>query len=129
MTGAAPPTLPAGFRPGTATDAELVKYGFPPRPAPAASARLTRLWNETFGRDVDWAFARFAPAANFPSRPCRRVIDGGDTSGTWSGVVVSAKPGEPFSLAIVANWNVPQLTAADAGTDWISIWVGLDGYV
>jgi len=121
------PAPPTGFRPAIATEAELARYGFPPRPPHAAGARIGRMWAETFERDAPFTVAQLAKASYLVSQPRQPSIVNGDNSENWSGVVVRYRAGDPINLAIAGTWNVPSLASAGAGTQLIGIWIGLDG--
>jgi hypothetical protein len=127
MTGR-PPAVPVGFRPVAAADAELAKFGFPPRPESATRPSLAQLWANTFGRDVAWSAAQLTPMPEFASRPHRKAVVNGDNSANWSGVFAQAQPGAPINLAMTGTWTIPQLTAIGPGSESIGIWIGLDGH-
>jgi hypothetical protein len=120
-------TLPKGFRPAAATDAELVKFGFPPRPTSTGDGRR-RIWVETFGRNVSFALAQFSIAPQFASRPRQVSTINSNNSTNWSGVVVQNEAGDPINPGIAGTWNVPAITSIGNGTQSIGIWIGIDGY-
>jgi len=117
-----------GFHPTVATDAELVRYGFPPRPTRAADARLGRMWMATFGRDVSFTMAQLTTARHFASRPRQLSTVNSDNSTNWSGVVVHNQASDLINLGIAAAWIVPAITRVGDGTQSIGLWIGLDGY-
>ena len=121
-----PTPPPIGFRPTAATDPELARYGFPPRPAPGADRRLARMWAETFGRDVPFTLAQFTPAPHSGYRSRRLSIIEGESN--WAGVVVLSQAGSSINLGIAATWNVPDLALVGSGTGYMGMWVGLAGY-
>ena len=123
------PTLPTGFRPATATDAELVKFGFPPRPTPTGDGRLRRIWNGTFGRDISFTLAQFSTVPQFASQPRQISIIDNNNSTNWSGVVVHSEAGDSINLGITGTWNVPAITSAgSSAAQSMGIWIGIDGY-
>jgi hypothetical protein len=121
------PAPPVGFRPAVASDAELIRYGFPP-PPPTTQTRLARMWKETFGRDISFTAAQSNGAPHFASRPLQISKFTDNSSPNWSGVVVANAASGPINLGIGAIWNVPTVTSVGIPNQAIGVWIGLDGY-
>ena len=133
------PTPPADFKPLTASDADLVKYGLPARPNPfARSAVPYAAWS----RAMSAARTRIEPMVRETGRHhgaamgVRRRADrlaGALTSTNWSGQAVYNYVGGFGSgsyTEALGQWvvsNVQQPIGTCHGTDVSAIWVGIDG--
>jgi len=119
---------PSGFDPLHASDAELVKAGFPPRPTdPRILDRYNRVLTSLKGK-LNYITPTFRYEENIVHGPRRRIADAGtETSTNWSGGVVYAPPGESFYW-VNGDWVIP---AVDAPTEnqwyYCASWVGIDG--
>jgi hypothetical protein len=110
---------PPGFRPETASDADLRCYGFPPRPTdPTTLAMWTtamQAFKEMVGPPV-WV------ATNIHHNVVRTVTS------NWAGY--DAKQSDNTSIKnfyeTTGQWNIPTAYSTPAG-DWVSPWVGLGG--
>jgi hypothetical protein len=121
-------SVPKGFDPLQASEQELVKYGFPPRPK---DPRLLSPW-EKLMRSL--ASSTFIESQFF--RTHRRhlpvIRSGKDTSKNWSGGVVflpSSAPAGAKCFIVTGRWTVPTPLPATAGSQIFlcSPWVGIDG--
>jgi Peptidase A4 family len=111
--------LPRGFDPVTASDADLDRYGYPPRPDANANADAYAEWVQA----VQAVRVHVAPSGVV--RTDR--VEGNATSGNWSGMVAKGAGGQ-FTKA-VGKWVVPlALTDDNHSPAYSSLWVGLDGY-
>jgi hypothetical protein len=114
---------PSGFNPVVATDRELTRYGFPPRPHRESNSELYQKWRKTFGGSLQL----FAPQFTQPSSPWPRSqrlsIVEGNNSGNWSGVLCVPPAGDSFNLMITGVFGVPHLTSVGS----IGIWIGIGG--
>lgn len=116
--------VPAGFRPETASDAQLQCYGFPPRPAdPTALANWTtamRAFKEMVGPPV-WV-AEAAPQSIAPDG----VV--GTQSNVWAGYAAQTTHNPSISsfFKVSADWTVPNVNGTKA-PEGLLAWVGLGG--
>jgi hypothetical protein len=119
---------PQDFDPRTASTAELVKAGFPPRPEdPHHRARYDQVLNRLAGK-MHYIEPTFRHNPDITHGPRKQVKeDGTETSTNWSGGVVFAPPGESFRW-IEGDWVVPNVGAPTAN-QWYycSNWIGIDG--
>lgn len=119
---------PRGFDPLTADNADLQLAGFPPRPDDAHHrARYDHVLNRLKGK-LNYIPATLRQNAEvFHGPRKRRPEDATETSGNWSGGVVFAPAGQPFSW-IEADWVIPDV---DAPTEnqwyYCASWIGIDG--
>jgi hypothetical protein len=127
MSHAPKPAPPAGFRPASATDEELSRYGFPLRPPQTGDRNAARLWARIFDQDIDFVAPNLRPPLPFASRS-REVFGLDDNqSNNWSGVVVANPSSGPLNLGIGATFNVPNIASVSDGTQAIAVWIGLGG--
>jgi len=114
------------FSPLHASDAELARYGFPPRPSDPN--RLSR-WNHAMSR----AIHRLAPEPRII--PNVRMAPADNT--IWSGMIVPSGAGSYGQSSIEhveAEWEVPLASPArgdatcSTGYYTVANWVGIDGY-
>jgi hypothetical protein len=119
---------PSDFEPLAASEEELLKYGFPSRPAEGPHReRYDRVLSSLKGKleivkpELEYHPDRFHGP--------RRTPEGADTaiSHNWSGGVVSAPAGDAF-VWIQGEWVVPNVSAPTAD-EWYycASWVGIDG--
>ena len=138
ITQAPPP--PQGFNPMSASNADLIKYGFPPRPDKKALPRSSTVWAKMMSRPHNYAPLKFSvnteqvrspqgatPPSNLPTT----------TSGNWSGAVITSPPAGQTFYAVSASWVVPNAyppqsaksgSTFNNGTYKCSVWVGIDGW-
>ena len=132
---------PKGFEPLKASDAELIKYGYPPRPDKDARPKHLEKWTSFLSRPIQVIAPEFA-IIETGRQPAAKGTTKGDasanaTSSNWSGAVITSPPsGQRFS-SVSASWVVPNawppLSAWNGsgwkdGT-WESVsWVGIDGW-
>jgi hypothetical protein len=131
------PTPPDDFVPLDASDSDLAKYGFPPRPA-RDSERAYDLWARVFSKRPQVLPAVF-PLITAASLAYRHNPDGKpvsfagrlETSRNWSGAVVIARRAHVFT-EIAATWQVPDPKPPAGAQDNVeyrcSTWIGLDGH-
>lgn len=119
---------PRGFDPLTADNAALQQAGFPPRPDDAQhQARYEHVLKRLKGKLNYFppTFRRNAEVFHGPRK--RRPDDATETSTNWSGGVVFAPAGQPFTW-IEADWVIPDV---DAPTEnqwyYCANWIGIDG--
>jgi hypothetical protein len=129
---------PEGFRPLEASDAELAKYGLPPRPNPfARSAVPYAAW----ARAMSHAQTRVEPVVQTtgrhhgPAASVRHIREQAGLLGStnWAGQTiidpVSAFGAGSYSR-IIGQWvvsAVQQAIGTCSGTDVSSTWIGIDG--
>jgi hypothetical protein len=122
---------PSGFNPLQATNAELVRVGFPPRPE---NPELLAHWNQLF-QDLNGKLNYITPTfENMPHvreprlkrSPRTQTVGDTITNDHWSGVQVFP-PSSSF-CALTAAWWVPTISAPDTTQDyWLMTWIGIDG--
>src|SRR5579862_2608766 len=123
-------SVPEGFEPNTATDQELLDYGYPPRPD-RSNARAMALWQRAVhttrvSTDLVERPSRFhRPPQELSTQQNEKNITG--TSGNWSAVVLDGAKANFGS--VVGYWAVPNVASQAPGTKnaYSSMWVGLDG--
>ena len=116
---------PHGFNPVTASDADLERYGYPPRPDMNAPAGAYAEWE----RAVIAGRIRVASTGVFRPDQVHGIVrrDGSVQSSNWSGMV--AKGSGTQYTHVVGKWVVPPVsTREDRSPAYSSIWVGLGGY-
>lgn len=144
------PKPPADINLADLPDAELIRFGLPPRPRGGSDPRLLDLWRRFLARPFRVVDAEF----EFQDRAVHRLMRltsstegaattagvlGATRTGTsrnWSGALVLAQGGERFT-SVWANWFVPK-PRLPAGADpaqlppggeyQCSTWIGLDGH-
>jgi hypothetical protein len=125
-----PSKLPADFEMLAATDAQLAKYGLPPRPDSKASPKSYALWKDILSPKKQLLQPAFSVAAPSPEAWITSSSD------NWSGAVIRAPAAARFAR-VEATWTVPrpypQERQAPNGP-WTdgeyrsSTWIGLDGF-
>jgi len=128
---------PANFNPLKASRRQLRAYGYPPRPD---ATHLLERWEAVFSRGIRFITPTFRRMDYRPKRLPKRAGStprskvetnrGTETLNIWSGAVVRAASGDPFSW-IEGTWTVPDVyppAGAFVG-EWYSAstWVGIDG--
>ncbi len=127
------PAAPTEFRPLTATEHELARYGYPPRPDGDEYPSRFMHWHRLVSA------ARIIPELKELPRKAGRTLARAMTSNlsttpNWSGIVVRDLAGTPFSkppVSAYCTFKVPtidQVGANDVLPDLCSIWVGIDGF-
>jgi hypothetical protein len=123
---------PKNFDPHTATQAELRRYGFPPRPE--SGDALTR-WNRMYPRHtISYVTPTICSAQNGvrhlprPTGPAAKPAVASETSPNWSGGLAIQQPGwSGFTFAVV-QWTEPTFVAGCSSASGYSIWSGLGGW-
>ena len=119
---------PQHFDPLTASPADVVRHGFPPRPD---DPRHLDRYRQVFGHlknkfhYVQPTFRVNHEKVHGPRN--RRPTDGTETSTNWSGGVVYAPAGQSFKW-IEGDWIVPNVDAPKQN-QWYycANWIGIDG--
>jgi hypothetical protein len=123
---------PTGFDPLKATNAELVRNGFPRRPGdPELLARWNRVFRELDGKlnYVTPTFERVPHVREPRLKRAPRTETTGDTETNdhWSGVQVLQGSGQSF-YSLTADLWVPRISAPDTTQAyWLMSWIGIDG--
>ncbi len=133
------PTPPPGFRPLTASNEDLAKYGLPPRPSAGAHGSVPLA---TWSRAMASARTAITPQVARTGRQHIRAIvvtakqihqAGLMYSTNWAGQVL-INPVGSFGAGsyaeILAEWQIPAVQEAIGtcgSTDVSSVWVGIDG--
>ncbi|PMD38638.1 concanavalin A-like lectin/glucanase [Hyaloscypha variabilis F] len=133
-----PTAAPKDFDPLTASNADLVKYGFPARPDETKWPAHFQKWKR-FVNTPAYFVAPTVTVLKTGRQPAANKVlaTANATSSNWSGgVVMSPPPGETF-VSVSASWVVPNpwppLSAWNGkgwnDGSWESVaWVGIDGW-
>lgn len=127
------PKPPEGFRPLEATAGELERYGFARKPH---GERGLAIWKKIVAPPRMF-FDGLVSIASL-DLPGYRIgvglLTGGghqETSANWSGAVIVAEDGWPFSQ-VLGQWRVPTVSrpaGADPNVQYgCSTWIGIDGH-
>jgi hypothetical protein len=116
---------PLGFNPATASDYQLERYGYPPRPDLDTTTDAYAEWLRAV------TAGQTAIASTGVLRPDRihdlSRVNGTGTSSNWSGMVDVGAHGQ-FDKTL-AKWDVPSVGVDEEHSPaYSSLWVGLDGY-
>jgi hypothetical protein len=126
---------PIGFDRETASADELARYGYPPRPDPAAGAAALADWREETAPRLEPVIPELTPTA-VQHRPMMLLgsdeVTGAAATLNWSGyAVVGAASAAPF-YSVLGHWIVPTVRqrfgGCSASGDYSSQWVGIDGF-
>ncbi len=138
------PLPPKGFDPLSATDAQLDRYGLPPRPSRETEADLFRFWTRRLSNPFEVIATEFPKLENgrLPHVPINRVGRGGrrgfrlfENSRNWSGAYIIPERPDKF-VYLTGTWRVPApslppvLPEGAAASDEYqsSTWIGIDGH-
>ena len=123
---------PKSFDPHTASQEQLHRYGFPPRPK--SGAALAR-WNKLYPhRSIQYVTPTMCSANNgvrhlprTPRHTAKPAVTS-DTSTNWSGGIAIQQPQwSSFTFAVV-QWVEPNFIAGCSSASGYSIWSGLGGW-
>lgn len=116
---------PNGWIPAAAADQDLMRYGFPRRPAdPRQRERYDRLLTELRGMRVVTAEVELHPEGI----PGRRTTLTFDDNAAWCGAVVSPPQGDSFDW-VLGEWTVPHVgPPTDDQSYYCASWVGIGGF-
>jgi len=121
-------SVPDGFEPNTATDEELLEYGFPSRPDPSNAAAYA-LWQKAVHTTrIATELVEKPGVYHLPAQELKLNPNATSTSGNWSGIAIEGTNADFTS--IVGYWAVPNVASQTSGTPnaYSSTWVGLDGF-
>jgi hypothetical protein len=134
------PKPPDGFQPLTASDAELSKYGLPPRPTAASKNEISYA---TWSRAMASAKQAVTPQVMRTGRQHMRALmadtkvtthrAGTMYSSNWAGQTILSNAnsfGGGSYAEVLGEWQVPavqQAIGTCGGTDVSAMWVGIDG--
>jgi hypothetical protein len=139
-----PVPAPKGFNPMTATDADLVKYGYHPRPSKSSNPKLRATWDNITARSPKFAEVQFKVVDQVHAPLKKNMLDlheedpkaNTDTS-IWSGAIQNPPSGQTF-YNVSAKWIVPAayppVSAQNSTGGWVDgvyysySWVGIDGW-
>ena len=132
------PPPPEGFKPMSASNSDLLKYGFPPRPDKNASPKASTMWAKMMSRPHNYVPLKFSINTDRVRHPQGATSNLPTTTSTnWSGAVISSPPAGQTFYAISASWIVPDAYPPQSaksgntfkdGTYQCSVWVGIDGW-
>jgi hypothetical protein len=133
-----PPRIkpPKDFDPITATNADLLKYGYPQRPDQDETPRLRAVWGRKVASAPRFVSPVPRPAAKLVHKPSPRGVELNVNSPSWSGASLSNPPEGQTFYTVSASWVVPSGgipptaaflngTAPD-GRYETTVWIGLD---
>ncbi|KAH0538754.1 hypothetical protein FGG08_004708 [Glutinoglossum americanum] len=118
---------PDGFAPGSATDDELKKFIYPPRPNPTSAPKHYAVWQQIASCRPQFVSSTLSEAE----------ITGLEEARNWSGAVLPSTPPDdrvPFDC-IIGSWIIPNLhprrnanRTYKTGDYQCYTWVGMDGW-
>jgi hypothetical protein len=124
---------PADFDPHTASDSELHRYGFPPRPAsPSARHRWDLMYPKKNIHYIVPAMCQArSPLTHQPHRTggisAASPLVGLPPADTWSGGIAQQAAGKPGYTFSDVRWTEPSFSASCPERSAYSIWSGLGG--
>jgi hypothetical protein len=135
-------TLPAaGFNPLTASDDDLVYFGFPPRPDATKYPDKHQHWQRAVSIPTQYLTPEFQATTleNRPHAATHAVTTNAITtnatraaSHNWSGYAAYTTSGafKTNNSTIMTEFTVPSVSASTCNNSWeyASQWVGFDGY-
>jgi hypothetical protein len=138
------PLPPAGFDPLLATDAQLDRYGLPPRPSRETEPDLFQFWTRLLSKPFEVIATEFPKLENgkLPLVRITRVGRGGprafdlfEISRNWSGAYLTPERSDKF-VYVTGTWQVPTPSlprvlpeGATTGDEYqSSTWIGIDGH-
>jgi hypothetical protein len=119
-------SVPEGFEPNTATDRELLDYGYPARPDPSNAGALA-LWQRAVHMTRVSTDLVEKPGKFHRPAQALQTTNATTTTGNWSAVAIDGASAKWDN--IVGYWAVPNVASQAAGeaNGYSSMWVGLDG--
>ncbi len=127
------PSSPRRFDPRTASQEDLLHYGFPRRPDHEKEPQLARLWARAFARPVRFVEAKLAVDPVMSARdPLPAAADEFGAHG-WAGVIkpISQAQGSDFTqpaMMVFGQWQLPCVPPISPNEKIaVAFWVGLDG--
>jgi hypothetical protein len=138
------PSPPKDFDPLAATDAQLERYGLPPRPDRDKEPDLFRFWSRLLGKPLEVVTAKFPEPHGEKLRliPLTRVGRGGprpfghfEKSRNWSGAYIVPQPPDMF-VHVTGRWQVPKPSLPPVPPEGATVdnqfqsssWIGIDGH-
>jgi hypothetical protein len=127
------PSSPRRFDPHTASQEELLRYGFPRRPDPEKEPQLARHWKRVFARPVRFIQAKLEVDRVMRARD---PLSGAATESgidRWAGIVklMSQAKGSDFTqpaTMVFGQWQLPNVLPVTPNERIaVAFWVGLDG--
>jgi hypothetical protein len=129
--------LPRDFNPDTASNAELLRYGLPPRPSQQDSPLAFKMWQSRVEGakhrivpDLSQTNVRHSPI-NIDQQMITRIAGGITTSNNWSGYAIIGPNGQfaKWGSEITGTYIEPAPGCdSSQGDKHMSTWVGIDGY-
>jgi hypothetical protein len=138
------PLPPRGFDPLSTADAQLDRYGLPPRPIREKEPDLFQFWTRLLSQPFEVIATEFPKPekGQLPRVPLNRVGRGGrrglyrlESSRNWSGAYIIPERPDKF-VYVTGTWQVPALSlppvlpegAAASDEYQSSTWIGIDGH-
>jgi hypothetical protein len=138
------PLPPAEFDPLSASNAQLERYGLPPRPNRETEPELFEVWTRLLSPPLQVIAAEFPKpkGGELPLVPLLRVGRGGrrgfrrfESSRNWSGAYIVPNGVDKF-VFVTGTWQLPRPSlppvlpeGASANDDYqSSTWIGIDGH-
>jgi len=147
-----PVAPPAGFKPLSASNAELLKHGLPPRPDAKQCPQLYGVWHRILSHPLKFVSAKPVPlrtnkvlnrVPNLEEGASKKGEEDIHTCHTWSGAVNNNLPADYKFTYVTGSWAVPRAYPQNwawTGSTWSTsaqkdsnefksgTWVGIDGY-
>jgi hypothetical protein len=123
---------PADFDPRKATDPELIKHGYPPRPKGDANPKLQALWERLIKRRFRIITPHLTKTESVHPPKIQGVNADNTTISGWAGATNTSLPSDWSFNFVCAEWTVPNATiywaneVADGPHD-INACIGLAG--
>jgi hypothetical protein len=129
---------PPGFDPLTASNTDLIKCGYPPRPDKTKNPKLRALWEREVSKPWEFVKPDFSVPLLRAQVPRKKITFPALISGNWSGACLPSPPTGTKFQTVTANWNVPEISPPASaylgngqyqdGTYGLAIWCGIDGF-
>ena len=118
---------PPNFDVTTAPQEELDTYGIPRWPDPVNEPDAFARWTRAFPKGFKLIKPELRRNPDRRHGPVLLASAAAGTTNIWSGAVVTPPTGKTFA-SVEASWTVVPVWAEDAGTYYMSSWIGIDGY-
>lgn len=128
------PSSPRRFDPHTASQEELLRYGFPRRPDPEKEPQQARLWKRAFVRPVRFVEAKLAIDPIMSARDPLRQKGYEFAGARWAGAIklMSQAEGSDFrepATMVFGQCQLPDVLAVTPTRKMaVAFWVGMDGH-
>lgn len=117
------PAPPKDFNPNSASNSDLIKYGYFPRPPDTAPQKLKELWEHVTSLPFQIVDPKIAVMAT-PFVDEAFTVRRNEDTPAWVGAIIPSPPSGEAFFHIGADWNVPSV-----GPPWWFPPVGVAGNV